>query len=255
MKNAQRVFRNKSLKKIGNILKPWFSLIFIVLFSLVIYAAYIYDRGYTIPAKTKTQATLNSKLINILRLTPSQTGKAINVTPSQTDKSNPILITQTQIPSSNKTGSQPTQLSNISAPILTLQPNSTQTALPLYIATLVDLLGQVTGDWQGIATTKVNKEERQNQPVILSIQRGCTVGSICGKYHFDSPCFGNLILKQLKGMTLIFSGQDLSRDPKCQNGGIFYIKPQNDGDLSLSVVLIDSEGRITVHSTTLELVH
>jgi hypothetical protein len=254
MKNAKGEFNNKSLKQISNRLKPWFSLIVIVLLSLIIYAAYLSDRGNTGSVKPRLLATPTSKQKSNLRLTPSPTKQAITLTSPSLEIVNPVIATQTIILSTTIAWTQPTQLPFSNPPLQTYHPNLTQTSTSIYISTLVDLLDRVTGEWHGIATTKVNQGERPKQPVKLSIQRGCSVGLVCGKYHFDSPCYGNLILKQLKGVTLIFKGQDLSGNPKCENGGLFYIRPMDDGDLSLGTVFIDSEGRITVQSTKLELV-
>lgn len=255
MKYVKGVLKRLTFVKFRSDIKPWFSLIVIALLCLVIYAAYLADHGNVNSEPLRQKATVAFKSPSINRLMPSQTKEGFLLTPIPRYDLKPSTTAQSIITTKIATTTLEAQVPINEDLQRNKQTNDVQKSTPNYITALYEAIRKIRGEWQGIATTKVNRAERQKQPVKLTFQADCSIGLVCGKYHFDSQCFGDLILKKLSGATLIFVGQNLSGFQKCVNNGLFYIRLLSDRELSFGTVLINSEGKITVQGTSLSLVH
>jgi hypothetical protein len=66
----------------------------------------------------------------------------------------------------------------------------------------------VVGNWTG--TIRSESEDFSTQ-VDLSIQIGCTIGSVCGTVSGPNlPCSGKIVLREVQGETFVFVEQDIT---------------------------------------------
>jgi hypothetical protein len=203
------------------------------------------------------------------RLKPTKTLKATNLkTPKASQPLTPtnvnaIIKTQTlalttsktlrstKIPKPTKT-SKPTKTpkpTKTTTPTVTPCLNCTST--PLFLSTMVSVMGDIAGNWYGISDMGVDHQARHNRVIKLTLYEGCTSGVVCGEYHDESTCSGLLTMYKMSGDTFIFASHPLGSVDKCNPAGYFYLKTKAGGKLSLTIRLTDLDGRRIVRSATL----
>jgi hypothetical protein len=145
--------------------------------------------------------------------------KVTETAPPPTD--NPTPKSSTSTPASEPTNtSKPT--SETSTPSIATKVTETSTA---------PNINTIAGNWTGI---EGYEDDHFQTRVNLSIERDCTIGSMCGRVTYpEIPCSGDLSLVKIEGQTFVFA-EDM--DPSCSgpDGGLNYVRLLENGNLALN---------------------
>ncbi len=88
----------------------------------------------------------------------------------------------------------------------------------------------IAGDWSG---TEVAIPSGASDKFEFSINKGCTVGNVCGTIYLPGiPCTGDFGLVAIDGKTFIFTNQNMKGSTLCVDGGFTYLRLSLDGTLS-----------------------
>ena len=81
--------------------------------------------------------------------------------------------------------------------------------------------------------------------ILLSIQPGCSIGSICGTVSTPQlPCSGTLLLAAIHGDVFTFTEHDMTGAAFCVSGGQEFLQLQAGGNLSYRYEFVPDQGAV-----------
>ncbi len=113
-------------------------------------------------------------------------------------------------------------------------PTFTFTPTPNYYAQMKGLYRQMVGEWWGRMGVVVNRQGRAAWYAVVVFNEKCEMGQICGRYHFDDGCFGELVLNNWRPTFLVFRNLEYSGKESCPNWRPINVQPLKNDRLSLS---------------------
>ena len=100
----------------------------------------------------------------------------------------------------------------------------------------------IAGDWMGMIISDTGDFSTQ---ILLSIQPGCSIGSICGTISTPQlPCSGTLLLAAIHGDVFTFTEQDMTGAAFCVSGGQEFLQLQAGGNLSYRYEFVPDQGAV-----------
>jgi hypothetical protein len=129
---------------------------------------------------------------------------------------------------------------------LYVTPTFTFTPTPNYYAQMKDLYRLMIGEWWGKMGAKVNRQGRKAQYVVVTFEPVCEMGQICGRYHFDDGCFGELVLDNWRPTFLVFRNLEYSTKESCRQWIPMNVRPLKNDQLSFTFGYRLEEKRINM---------
>lgn len=149
-----------------------------------------------------------------------------------------------------------------STPLPTLPPGTPPSPTPTryqaptqppsyYYGLMTQLYSSMIGQWRGMVSITVNRQSRPAQLITLEFYSGCQTGQVCGKYHWESGCFGDLVLMKWRPKTLVFRNVEYSADASCPDWVEYAVQPKPGDTLYLSMSFRDEDKRRISKGVTL----
>ncbi len=126
---------------------------------------------------------------------------------------------------------------------LYVTPTFTFTPTPNYYASMKSLYLQMIGEWWGRMGVTVNRQGRKAFYVVVVLNPQCEMGQICGRYHFDDGCFGELVLDNWRPTFLVFRNLEYSGKTNCPKWRTINVAPLKNERLSFSFSYRNEEGK------------
>lgn len=152
-----------------------------------------------------------------------------------TSTSNPqFIVLPTSTPSAIPTSTPWPTVDPTLYATLYVTPTFTFTPRPDFYALMKDLYRQMIGEWWGKMGVSVNRQGRKVQYSVVVFYDNCEMGQICGRYHFENGCFGELVLNDWRPSFLIFRNLEYSRKLSCADWRPMNVRPLMHDRLSFS---------------------
>ncbi len=126
---------------------------------------------------------------------------------------------------------------------LYVTPTFTFTPTPNYYTQMKELYRKMVGEWWGKMGVTVNRQGRSVQYVAVVFDLRCDMGQICGHYHFDDGCFGELVLDKWRLTFLVFRNLEYSGKANCKNWTPMNVKSIANDRLYFSFAYRNPEGK------------
>jgi len=149
-----------------------------------------------------------------------------------------------------------------STPLPTLPPGTPPSPTPTrrrahtkppsyYYGLMMQLYQAMIGQWRGMASITVNRQSRHAQLILLEFYNECQMGQVCGKYHWENGCFGDLVLMRWYPKSLVFRNVEYSADASCKEWVGYVVQPTSGDTLYLSMGFRDQNKRWVSKGVTL----
>jgi hypothetical protein len=99
------------------------------------------------------------------------------------------------------------------------------------------------GEWWGKLGVSVNRQGRKVQFCTVVFYEQCEMGQICGQYHFENGCFGELVLNDWRPTFLVFRNLEYSGKAACPNWRPINVTPFLGDRLNFSFAYRDEQSR------------
>ncbi len=173
---------------------------------------------------------------------PATTPGAVMLTPTSQGSAAAIVFTSTPLPTLPP-GSWPSPTATRYHP--PTKPPS------FYFGLMQQLYQAMIGQWRGMVSITVNRQARPAQFITLEFMPTCQTGQACGKYHWDSGCFGDLVLMKWRPKTLVFRNIEYSGSDHCPDWVEYSLQPKPGDTLYLSMSFRDEDRRRIIKGVTL----
>lgn len=190
----------------------------LILISLTSCKDDVVSRPMSMPELTLVMEQTHTPLPSIQRLaspTPIPS-KAFTETPLSTSTSYPTVDLTT-----------PTSA-------FTVVREFTFTPTPNYYAEIKGLYQLLVGDWWGKMRVTVNRQGRKVRYIVVAFYNTCEMGQVCGRYHVDDGCFGELMLSNWRPTFLVFRNLEYSGKDSCPNLVAMNVRALKNERLSLT---------------------
>ena len=117
---------------------------------------------------------------------------------------------------------------------LYVTPTHTFVPTPNYYAQMKDMYRLMVGEWWGKMGVSVNRQGRKVQYVVVVFYRQCEMGQICGSYHIENGCFGELVLDNWRPTFLVFRNLEYSGSASCPDWRPMSVRPLVNDRLAFS---------------------
>jgi hypothetical protein len=134
---------------------------------------------------------------------------------------------------------------------LYVTPTFTFTPTPDYYSQIKGMYRQLIGEWWGKMGVSVNRQGRKVQYSVVVFYPQCEIGQICGRYHFDNGCFGELVLDNWRPTFLVFRNLEYSGKSACPNWRPMNVRPLLQDRLSFSFGYRNEAGNAVSKSVVL----
>ncbi len=121
-------------------------------------------------------------------------------------------------------------------------PKFTFTPTPNYYAHMKALYSQMIGEWWGKMRITIKRQGREARYVVVVFNEKCEMGQICGRYHFDDGCFGELVLNNWRPTFLVFRNLEYSGKQSCKNWNPMNVEPLVNDRLSFTFSYRNEQG-------------
>lgn len=126
---------------------------------------------------------------------------------------------------------------------LYVTPTFTFSPTPNYYASMKSLYRQMVGEWWGKIGVTVNRQGRRTYTAVVVFEHRCEMGQICGRYHFDDGCFGELVLGNWRPTFLVFRNLEYSGKTDCPKWIPMNVRPLHNDRLSFTFSYRNEEGK------------
>lgn len=89
----------------------------------------------------------------------------------------------------------------------------------------------------------VNRQGRKAFYTFVVLNPRCEMGQICGRYHLDDGCFGELVLDNWRPTFLVFRNLEYSGKTSCPKWRTMNVAPLKNDRLSLTFSYRNEEGK------------
>ena len=117
---------------------------------------------------------------------------------------------------------------------LYVTPTHTFVPTPNYYAKMKEMYRLMTGEWWGKMGVSVNRQGRRVQYVAVEFYSECEMGQICGRYHIENGCFGELVLDNWRPTFLVFRNLEYSGSAICPDWRPMSVRPLVNDRLAFS---------------------
>ncbi|MCS6908740.1 MAG: hypothetical protein RML93_12785, partial [Anaerolineales bacterium] len=119
-------------------------------------------------------------------------------------------------------------------PTYYVTPTRPVTPTPNYYAQMKELYRPMIGEWWGKMGVSVKGQGRKAQYAVIVFYPQCEMGQVCGHYHFDSGCFGELVLSNWRPTFLVFRNLEYSGKSSCSAWRPMNVSPLSRDRLSFT---------------------
>ena len=120
-----------------------------------------------------------------------------------------------------------------------------------YFGLMTQLYTEMVGQWRGMVSITINKQARPNQLILIEFFPACQTGEACGKYHWETGCFGELVLMKWRPDLLVFRNVEYSGSESCPIWVEYAVQPKPGDTLYLSMSFRDEDLRRISKTVTL----
>jgi len=117
---------------------------------------------------------------------------------------------------------------------LYVTPTHTFVPTPDYYAQMKDMYRLMVGEWWGKMGVSVNRQGRKVQYAVVVFYHQCEMGQICGRYHIENGCFGELVLDNWRPTLLVFRNLEYSGSASCPDWRPMSVRPLVNDRLAFS---------------------
>ncbi|GAB4470945.1 MAG: hypothetical protein Kow0088_04290 [Anaerolineales bacterium] len=122
-------------------------------------------------------------------------------------------------------------------------PTYTSTPTQNYYAQMKAMYRRLVGEWWGKMGVSVNRQGRKEQFFTVAFYEQCEMGEICGRYHSDNGCFGDLVLDNWRPTFLVFRNLEYSGKESCPNWRPTNVNPLANDRLYYAFAYRDEQSR------------
>lgn len=126
---------------------------------------------------------------------------------------------------------------------LYVTPTHTFVPTPNYYAQIKEMYRRMIGEWWGKMGVSVNRQGRKVQYAVVVFYSQCEMGQVCGRYHFENGCFGELVLNNWRPTFLVFRNREFSANTSCPDWRPMNVRPLVNDRLSFTFAYRNPDGK------------